>query len=93
MAGIIGALPGAVAGTVCGGEGIDDSRLRDQGFLVFAGIAAVLIEMGDEAAMGFVFAALQPKGEKLVGQMPFGLCAQSQDVFGIQGGASLRLGF
>jgi hypothetical protein len=46
-----------------------------------------------ETAVGFVLAALQPKGQKFMGQMLFGFCLQSQNVFGSQGGASSRLIF
>ena len=56
MAGVLGTLAVAVAGTVGGGHGINRAGLGEHGFLIFAAVVAVLIEMRDKAAVLVIFA-------------------------------------
>ena len=63
VAGELGAEAFAIAGAVCGSHGVDGACLGDEGFFVVAGVAAVAVEMGDEAAMAIITAAGEPEGQ------------------------------
>jgi hypothetical protein len=63
--GVLGASAVAVARPVGGCHRINGTGLGEHGFLVFAAVVAVFIEMRDEAAVLIVFASIQPERKQL----------------------------
>jgi len=65
VAGVLGASAVAVSRPVGRCHGINGAGLGEHGFLVFAAVVAVFIEMCNEAAVFIVPASIQPERKQL----------------------------